>query len=658
MLKLRNTAGVIEVVFQDQVVLRHSEKDPLLSLGVGKGSYTMRHGSFKIKDALQERQTPLKCQGREEAGDVLLDFGPVTLRLSPTQGWLVVTFTASKDYNRLWLNLPAANHEAVFGCGEQYSVMNLRGRRVPIWCQEQGIGRGRDLITFLAELTHGAGGAWHTTYFPQPTFVTTTNRFCHVVGSAYMEFDFRSPEKHQLHCWELPQAIYLGLAQSPVNLMKELTSLLGRQPALPQWVNDGVWLGIQGGRAVADKKLAAFKEAGGQAGALWCQDWEGIRYTSFGKQLMWDWRRDEELYPHLLQWSQELQEQGVRFLGYINPFLALEGQLYQEASQRGFLVGHPQGGEYHVKITDFPAAMLDLTNPETCTWIKGVIRDNLLGAGLSGWMADFGEYLPVDAVLHSGESAETYHNKYPVVWARLNREAIQEARREDVTFFSRAGYSGTSREAPIIWAGDQLVNWSLDDGLASVIPAGLSLGLSGIGHFHSDIGGYTTVGWIKRSKELFMRWAEQAAFSPLMRTHEGNRPTVNHQFDSDAETLAHFARMSRVHVRLKPYLAQARLEYQEQGLPLMRHLWLHYPQERMTYDLKYQYLLGRDLLVAPVLKKGATSVRVYLPGDQWIHLWTGKEHSPGWQRVEAPIGYPPVFCRGGGSIQAQGWDEI
>ena len=171
-------------------------------------------------------------------------------------------------------------------------------------------------------------------------------------------------------------------------------------------------------------------------------------------------------------------------------------------------------------------------------------------------MADFGEYLPTDAVLYNGISAELAHNKWPALWARCNREAVDEAERdglvpeEDIVYFMRAGSagsgcgSGSQRYCPLMWAGDQNVDWSEDDGLPSVIPAALSLGMSGHGLHHSDMGGYTTLYGMKRSKELFMRWAELATFTAMMRGHEGNRPAENWQFDSDDETLSHLAAMS------------------------------------------------------------------------------------------------------------------
>ena len=306
------------------------------------------------------------------------------------------------------------------------------------------------------------------------------------------------------------------------------------------------------------------------------------------------------------------------------------------------------GEVYLEDFGEFHAGMLDFTNPAAAEWYRNVIKKEMIDLGLSGWMADFGEALPPDAKLHSGENAELVHNHYPALWAKANHDAVKDAgRQDDIVYFMRAGYTGSSRYASSIWAGDQLVNWSLDDGLATVIPAGLSLGMCGIGYFHSDIGGYTTVAWIKRTKELFMRWTEHAAFTQTMRTHEGNRPGSNWQFNSDAETLAHFARMTRIYAALRDYHQHLSNEYVATGLPPMRHPYIHFENDPVLHTLKYQYLYGRELLVAPVYRKGARKQKVYLPDDLWIHLWTGKAYPKGWHTVEAPLGKPPVFYRNG-----------
>jgi alpha-glucosidase len=132
-----------------------------------------------------------------------------------------------------------------------------------------------------------------------------------------------------------------------------------------------------------------------------------------------------------------------------------------------------------------------------------------------------------------------------------------------------------------------------------------------------------------------------------MRSHEGNRPERNWQFDSDEETLAFLARMVRIFDKLKAYRLHALREYQENGLPPIRHPYLHYEDDRRLHGLKYQYLLGRDLLVAPVIVPRRRSRHLYLPEDMWVHLWSGRSYGPGWHRVPSPLGQPPVFYREG-----------
>ncbi len=149
---------------------------------------------------------------------------------------------------------------------------------------------------------------------------------------------------------------------------------------------------------------------------------------------------------------------------------------------------------------------------------------------------------------------------------------------------------------------------------------------------------------MKRSKELLLRWCEFAVFTPMMRTHEGNRPQENWQFDSDEETRRFFAAMTNLHVQLKPYLQEAVRENAEQGIPVMRPLFLYYPKDPF-FTIKDSYLLGRDLLVAPVMEEGVTSRNLTLPPERWVHLFTKESFQGGSCRVNAPLGMPPVFFR-------------
>jgi alpha-glucosidase len=217
----------------------------------------------------------------------------------------------------------------------------------------------------------------------------------------------------------------------------------------------------------------------------------------------------------------------------------------------------------------------------------------------------------------------------------------------DALFFMRAGYTGVQQHCPLLWAGDQCVDFSRHDGLVTVISGALSSGMLGNAYHHSDIGGYTSLFGNRRTKELFDRWVEMAAFTPVMRTHEGNRPDENFQFDQDGGTLAHFARMTRVYCHLNPYLRSLVDEAAEKGYPVQRALMLHFEQDPETYAMQDQYLYGSELLVAPVHKADVSEWTTYLPaGEKWTHVWSGQTFTGG-QRVTlpAPIGQPPVFYR-------------
>lgn len=652
-------------IIKNDFKLVHLPTFPLFYLGYGENKYEMSHGNFTI-DKFYDSKVPLRKFSIIENMQ-----NSLKVKFYDSEFYLTCLFKFTDDIliidiiehtnnaNRLWINIPATESEEIFGCGEQYSYLNLRGKRVPLWVSEQGVGRNkRDLITHFANFKDDAGGDWYTTYFPQPTFVSSNNYFCIVDSYSYMEFDFSHGQYHHLEIHNIPKRILFGIKDTLIDTIKLLTKEIGTSHVFPDWIYDGVILGLQGGRDVVLPKIERALEKGLKIAGMWIQDWEGKRVTAFGKQLMWNWVYEPIMYPELPKTIEQLKMVGIRTLGYINPFLALEGSLYKEASQKGLLVKKKDGSEYHVVVTTFPAALLDLTNPETRKWIKNVIKENMIGIGLSGWMADFGEYLPADAILFDGTPAELYHNRYPVEWARINREAVEEAGKlGEIVFFMRAGNLGSGSYSTLFWHGDQMVNWSKDDGLPSVIVAAQSMTMSGLGLTHSDIGGYTTLAknvpeliWTKRTKELFMRWAEQATFTPVMRTHEGNWPDENWQFDSDDETILHFAKMSKIHVLLKPYIKNLIEMHVKEYDPIIMPLKMFYKVED-SEKFKYQYLFGRDLLVAPVIEPNVTEWEIYIPpslGDEdseWVHLWTGKRYTPGLYKIDAPIGYPPVFYK-------------
>jgi alpha-glucosidase len=389
-----------------------------------------------------------------------------------------------------------------------------------------------------------------------------------------------------------------------------------------------------------------------------------VRVTSTGRQLWWNWQLDETYYPGWTQLVADLERQGARMLTYINPFLSTEeghNSLYTEALAKGYLVRKADGTPFLNRNTSFSAALIDLSNPDARTWIKGVMKREMIEkAGSSGWMNDFGEALPFDGKLHNGADPAIWHNRYAQEWARVAREAIEEAGRgDDIVFFDRSGFTQSPGATTLFWLGDQIQNWSEYDGIKTAVVGMLSGGMSGASLIHSDTGGYSAFKFdvagqeipiIALTPELMMRWTELNAFTAVLRTHEGLVPAIAAQFDSSPELLAHTARFARVYRGLAAYRKRHVAAAAAQGHPLARHLFLHYPDDRNTYALRYQYLLGPDLMVAPVVDKGATSVEVYWPeGAAWTDLWTGADvgRAGEWTRVPAPLGKPPVFLRKG-----------
>jgi alpha-glucosidase len=240
----------------------------------------------------------------------------------------------------------------------------------------------------------------------------------------------------------------------------------------------------------------------------------------------------------------------------------------------------------------------------------------------------------------------------------MSREAIEEAGRgEDIVFFDRSGFTRSPGIATLFWLGDQMQSWDEYDGIKTAVVGLLSGGMSGFSLIHSDTGGYVAVKVgvdgrqipvIARTPELLMRWLELNAFTAVLRTHEGLDPAVAAQIYTNAATLVHAKRFASVYQGLAAYRKGLVADAAASGHPVVRHPFLHYPDDANVKGLRYQFLLGPDLMVAPVLDRGADAVEVYFPeGSAWTDLWTGADAGVAgeWRRMPTPLGRPAVFLR-------------
>lgn len=632
----------------EREVLRGTMDQPAFAIARGQATVLMVRGNFEISD------TPIDIK---RLGHALLEDGAVLLAEAAghaplvrlrAEGESLKIETLEQGYDRVWIDVVAQPGEHVWGGGEQMSYLDLSGRRFPIWTSEPGVGRDKSTeLTRLMDEQGMAGGDYWWTNYPQPTFLTSSLLACHLDSSAYSVLDFTDPARHRIEVWQSAFTLEFFSAGTIIDLVGQLSIRFGRQPPLPDWAIGGAIVGLKEGEASFDR-LERILAAGAKVSALWCEDWIGIRQTTFGRRLFWDWSWNAARYPELPARIAALAERGIRFMGYVNPYLANDGVQYQEALAGGHLALRQNSDEpYLVDFGEFDCGVVDFTNPASLEWFaERVIGQEMLDFGLSGWMADFGEYLPVDLRLHDGSDPMLMHNRWPVLWAEANARAIASRRLTgEAVFFMRAGFTGVQAHCPLLWAGDQSVDFTRHDGIGTVITAALSAGLLGNAYSHSDVGGYTSLHGNVRTADLMMRWCELGAFSPVMRSHEGNRPDDNLQIDSSDALLSQFAAMSKVHAILAPYVRHLSEEAVAHGLPVQRPLFLHYFDDAL-FAVQDQYLYGADMLVAPIVEAKVTGRDVILPGEQpWRHLWSGEDFAPGTHFVPSPYGQPPVFYR-------------
>jgi len=618
---------------------------------------------------------------------------------------------------RTFLTYWCEKDEGFYGFGESFTFFNLRGRRVPILVSEQGVGRGEQPITdyLNTAVAEGVGGHWYTTYAPKPLYTTNHNRTFLLDNSHVSFFDLRgggataavghendedgSDENVvvvEVWSWEVSGSVWhsASLLAAVETLTAEVT---GRQGVLPEWSQRGAVVGLEGGTHNVTRIVAQLDAAGVPLAGVWLQDWVGLQHSWDGDRLIWNWELNKDWYPNWNKMVNDWREKGIRVLTYMSPFFAdpsaysdsttaFRHNYFQEGVEQGYFVHRADGSTYLMYSLSIEFAMLDLTNPAAVKWMQNIIIDaSITEAGSSGWMCDFGEYLPFDAVLHSGESAASFHNRYPQEWGALTKAAIDRATAqsssstastastlslsstsaEDIVYFMRSAWMQSPSYTPLFWLGDQLVSWDKNDGIKSAVTGALSSSLSGHSITHSDIGGYTVeVGagveggplYYVRTPELLKRWSELSAFGfGLYRTHIGSSTTpLDAQIYDDAASMAHFARFAHIYAHLAPLRMALMQESKEHGHPLIRPLCMHYGYDEVTWTILEQYLVGEsDLLVAPVLYEGNLSVSVYFPqhSGPWVHVWSGKvietpEADKGRTvEVPAPIGFPPVFYR-------------
>ena len=553
------------------------------------------------------------------------------------------------------LHWEAGAEESYFGLGTQVFGMDLRGGTYPLWTQEQGL--GKPLRNYLLPVQNIREAA----YAPMGIWHSSAGHSAIVGQDGYQELDLAEAESDAvvLRTYPEPPSFTLVRGAAPRDRLEAITAFTGRLHDVPDWVF-GPWNDAVGGPERLTEVATILRNEGIPSSAIWSEDWIGGEQTPNGFRLTYAWEWDPGTYPTLPADIDALHADGFAFLGYFNPFVPNTTRMWTEGSENGWLITDADG-----EIVTFPdpafrtASLVDLTNPEAVAWVQAYIERAAGELGLDGWMADFAEWYPLDAVPLDGASAWTVHNQYPLMWQRVNRAAMEAVHTGDGdepannwTYFARSGWAstsgGTGGIAPIVWGGDQDTDWEADDGYPSIVPIAIHAGLSGVGLFATDIAGYTSVFSPNTNKELFLRWSTVGAMHPVMRTHHGSDKCGNWSFDRDPETIPHYRRWASIHAMLLPVWRALEADARSVGLPAMRHPYLVEPDVRALWTTAApSFFVGDDLLVAPVFEEGATTRDVVLPTAGWWPWFETSALTSDTATVDAVATELPVFVRPG-----------
>lgn len=569
------------------------------------------------------------------------------------EGALKLRLEVSGDPDRVSLAFACNEGERFYGLGARPDRVDQTGTTRMHYVAEQGIGQRDYPLDEIDPIEGRTGDA----YFPVPWTVTDRGLGLGIGGTPVARTYLcgaDEPGVVRFEAWDSILELLIFADGDPRSAVARWTLGAGTPAPAPDWAY-GPWMASQRGTDTLLELAERVRALGIPATALWVQDWIGAVDSVFGYDLDYHWEWDPETYPELPAAIEALHDQGFAFLGYFNPFVTQGFPEWDEGVANGYLPLDPDGGPYTFGIVTRTGSVVDLENPEAVEWARSYFEE-APAMGQDGWMCDFAEWMPFDARLAGGITGQEAHNRYPLQWQDLNMEVLNEALGVgNGLCFNRSGWTGSWARTPVTWGGDQETDWSREDGLPTARNIGVNLGLSGVGRYGSDIAGYSSLGAPPSTRELYWRWTEMGAFEPVMRVHDGIRDQANWRWDEDDETIAHFRRYARWHLRMLPLWRLLDATYRSEGVPFLRHGILVEDRDSPAYalvrDAPDQHFLGDDLLVAPVVTEGATSRDVVLPPGRWYGLldqgvWDAPPEGAT-VTVDAPLGEIPVFARGG-----------
>jgi len=419
---------------------------------------------------------------------------------------------------------------------------------------------------------------------------------------------------------------------TPKDILRKYTALTGR-PALPPAWSFGLWLTTSFTTSYDEETVTSFVDGMAERDL----PLSVFHFDTFWmREFSWcDFEWDARIFPDPPGMLKRLADRGLRTCLWINPYIAQRSALFAEGRKAGYLVRKPDGDVWQWDRWQAGMALVDFTNPDAREWYASKLRA-LLEMGVDAFKSDFGERIPLEVVWSDGSDPERMHNYYTQLYNKTVFDVLREHRGEgDAVVYARSATVG-GQQFPVHWGGD---NSSTFESMAESLRGGLSLAASGFGFWSHDIGGFEGL----PDPAVFKRWIPFGLLSSHSRLHGNQTYRVPWLFDEEAvDVLRSFTRLK---LSLMPYLFEAAGRAHREGLPVMRPMVFGFPGDPAVTHLDRQYLLGDNLLVAPVFSAdGDTSY--YVPAGRWTRFLTGETvEGPGWVRETHGFASVPLLVR-------------
>ena len=568
-----------------------------------------RDGSWKVTETndkiiyssdygtIQINKNPWRIVLKDKAGRILSQTAALSDADSTQVKYTPFCFVKRGSDNARRINpvFTLTADEMIFGCGESATGLNKAGQKVNLF------------------VTDPQGPETDQMYKPIPFFMSNRGYGMFMHTSAPVTCDFGATyiglNKMFMGDENLDLFVFFG---EPKDILDEYTDLVGK-PGMPPLWSFGTWM----------SRITYFSEKEGYDVAA------NIRKNKYPCDVIhfdtgWfdvDWQCDykfsENRFQNPQQMLKDLRSQGFHVCLWQLPYFTPKNRYFSELIEKDMYVKNGNGE------LPYEDVVLDFSNPETVKWYQDKLA-GLLNIGVSAIKVDFGEAAPLNGIYASGKSGWYEHNLYPVRYDMAVSEITKKLHNENI-MWARAAWAGSQRY-PLHWGGDAATT---NTGLLGTLRAGLSFGLSGFSFWSHDMGGFVK----STPEDLYCRWIPFGFLTSHTRAH-GAPPTEPWLYDSKRVQDV-FRKSAEMKYRLMPYVYAQAKECTEKGLPMLRALFVEFPDDPGAWKVDDEYLFGSQILVAPLLESCMTGRTVYLPEGKWIDYQTEKVYEGGWHRIEA-----------------------